>query len=146
MPYTPGQPFLVAAVQISPAFLDRDATVDRACQAIAEAGSRGARLSVVTNKPAISTNLILDHFGLRPHFSEVLARDSRSKAERLIAVTTDRESTMMVGDTIDDCTAAQAAGVSCVIVAHGYGMGLADELPAGSKRISNWLELLDLAA
>jgi nitrilase len=46
MPYTPGQPFLVAAVQISPAFLDRDATVDRACQAIAEAGSRGARLVV----------------------------------------------------------------------------------------------------
>src|SRR5258705_431017 len=37
MPYTPGQPFLVAAVQISPAFLDRDATVDRACQAIAGA-------------------------------------------------------------------------------------------------------------
>ncbi len=46
MPYTPGQPFLVAAAQISPAFLDRDATVDRACQAIAEAGSRGARLVV----------------------------------------------------------------------------------------------------
>lgn len=46
MPYTPGQKFLVAAVQISPAFLDRDATVDRACEAIAEAGSRGARLVV----------------------------------------------------------------------------------------------------
>ena len=46
MPYTPGQPFLVAAVQISPAFLDRDATIDRACQAIADAASRGARLVV----------------------------------------------------------------------------------------------------
>jgi nitrilase len=46
MPYTPGQPFLVAAVQVSPAFLDRDATVDRARQAIAEAASRGARLVV----------------------------------------------------------------------------------------------------
>ena len=46
MVYTPGQTFLVAAVQISPAFLDRDATVDRACHAIAEAGSRGARLVV----------------------------------------------------------------------------------------------------
>jgi nitrilase len=46
MPYLSPRPFLVAAVQISPAFLDRDATVDRACQAIAEAGSRGARLVV----------------------------------------------------------------------------------------------------
>jgi nitrilase len=45
-PYTPSQPFLVAAVQLSPAFLDRDATVDRACEAIAEAVARGARLVV----------------------------------------------------------------------------------------------------
>jgi nitrilase len=46
MPYTPGQTFLVGAVQISPVFLDREATINRACQAIAEAGSRGARLVV----------------------------------------------------------------------------------------------------
>ena len=46
MPYTPSQPFLVAAVQISPAFLDRDATVDRACEAIVAAAARGARLVV----------------------------------------------------------------------------------------------------
>ena len=46
MAYTPAEPFLVAAVQISPAFLDRDATIDRARQAIADAASRGARLVV----------------------------------------------------------------------------------------------------
>ena len=46
MPYTPGQPFLVAAVQSSPAFLDRDSTIDRACDAIASAAARGARLVV----------------------------------------------------------------------------------------------------
>jgi len=45
-PYTPSQPFLVAAVQISPAFLDREATIGRACDAIAEAATRGARLVV----------------------------------------------------------------------------------------------------
>ena len=46
MPYVPSPPFLVAAIQISPAFLDRDASVDRACDAIARAGARGARLVV----------------------------------------------------------------------------------------------------
>ena len=46
MPYTPDQTFLVAAAQLSPVFLDRDATIDRACHAIADAGSRGARLIV----------------------------------------------------------------------------------------------------
>jgi nitrilase len=46
MPYAPGQPFLVAAVQQSPVFLDRDATIDRACEAITTAAARGARLVV----------------------------------------------------------------------------------------------------
>jgi nitrilase len=46
MPYSPSPPFLVAAAQISPAFLDREATVERACAAIAGAAARGARLIV----------------------------------------------------------------------------------------------------
>ena len=46
MAYTPGRPFLVAAVQGSPVFLDRDATIDRVCEWIAEAAGRGAKLVV----------------------------------------------------------------------------------------------------
>jgi nitrilase len=46
MSYAPSPPFLVAAIQISPVFLDRDATIDRACDAIASAGAQGARLVV----------------------------------------------------------------------------------------------------
>lgn len=46
MTYVPAQPFLVAAVQQSPAFLDREGTIDRACEWISEAATRGARLVV----------------------------------------------------------------------------------------------------
>ena len=43
---TPDTLFKIAAVQAFPVFLDREATVDKACRLIAEAASQGARLIV----------------------------------------------------------------------------------------------------
>src|SRR6266571_8793021 len=39
-------PFKVAAVQATPEYLDREATIDKACELIAIAGREGARLIV----------------------------------------------------------------------------------------------------
>jgi nitrilase len=40
------EPFLIAVAQVSPVFIDRDATIAKACRIIAEAGARGAKLVV----------------------------------------------------------------------------------------------------
>jgi nitrilase len=41
-----GKPFKVAAAQLAPVFMKRDATIKKACDAIREAGKKGARIIV----------------------------------------------------------------------------------------------------
>jgi phosphoglycolate phosphatase len=101
-----------------------------AAQALAQLRQAGFRLFLVTNKPLDATNKILSWLGLKPHFEDVVARDSavpvfRSKAQmlcRLLAeYSLDARECLMVGDTMEDYRAAVESGVKAAIMTHGYG-------------------------
>jgi len=76
----PAAPFLVAAVQAAPVFLDREATIEKACALAAEAGARGARLAVfpegfVPAYPLWAWSIPAgDTHGLRELYAELLAQ------------------------------------------------------------------------
>jgi len=112
----------------------------------------GVELWLVTNKPALSTAMILFELHLDGFFREVVSRDSRApvfaaKSEMLIDLlerhAIGREACLMAGDTMEDWRAAEAAGIPCVLVPHGYGSGA---VPPGCRRIGGWRELLEMCA
>ena len=86
----------------------------------------GVSLSVVTNKPAHATGLILRELALDGCFREVVCRDGGC-ADGKAGMLTDlldrqaipRAECMMVGDTLEDWHAARAAGIECALVGQG---------------------------
>ena len=111
--------------------------------------SNGIDLWVVTNKPSRVSARILSQWNLAGFFQEISCRDSHnppfaSKSEVLRDLVDRRAlcpaECLMVGDTIEDCHAAEACGIPCVLVAHGYGA----EFPSGYRPVSGWDEVADL--
>ena len=90
----------------------------------------GAELWVVTNKPLLASGMILRELACAGLFRELVCRDSRtppfaSKAEMLCNLVSreglKREECLLIGDTLEDATAAARAGIWCALVMHGYG-------------------------
>lgn len=89
----------------------------------------GIALHIVTNKPAAPTAAVLELTGLREYFGHVVSPDtppgSRDKAGALACLLEMTglapDDVLFVGDTMDDCGAAQANGVPFVGVRYGYG-------------------------
>jgi phosphoglycolate phosphatase len=118
-------------------------------QMLVDLMSAGVALWLVTNKPALVAAQILQKLELQPFFVEVACRDSRppafaSKSEVLSDLIArhrlDRPACLMIGDTAEDWRAAEAAGIACVIVPHGYGK----DCPSACHRIAGWDELREI--
>ena len=109
----------------------------------------GFRLFVATNKPLLPTRNTLQHLGIEVLFEGIVTRDSSmpnfvSKAAMLANLITAYElrpeTTLMVGDTMEDREAAEANSLPCVFAAYGYG-----DDPQAQRTIHSFAELIRIA-
>jgi phosphoglycolate phosphatase len=108
--------------------------------------ARGMRLACVTNKPTAASRRLLRACGIEDFFDVVTGGD---RYERLkpdpqpLAMTceemhTPPESTLMIGDSVNDARAARAAGCPVVLVTYGYNHGE----PARDVDADGWVDSL----
>jgi len=102
--------------------------------------ARGARLGICTNKPAALADELLRRLGLLDRFHAMLGADSlavrKPDPEHLIQTILRAgghvDNAVLIGDTMNDVTAARGAGVPCVLVAFGpEGRAVAKMRPDG---------------
>ena len=105
-------------------------------------GQSGHRLFVATSKAHVYADRIIEHFGLRPHFSRVFGAEldgTRSDKSHLLAyalkeTATDPSKTLMIGDRSHDMVGAGKNGIKGIGVLYGYGSR--DELiGAGARHV-----------
>lgn len=90
---------------------------------------QGKKNIIVTSKPHMFADRIVDHFGLRQYLTGVVGTepaDPSSKKGRLIEKAVKqyalcKEETVMIGDTRFDIEGAREAGVCSIGVAYGFG-------------------------
>lgn len=96
---------------------------------LADLNRAGVRCAVVTSKPTMMTDLVLDHFDLRKHFSAVasprpedISNDKSFLIQKALELLSLRpEEVVMVGDTRFDMRGAKKAGCDSIGVTYGYG-------------------------
>jgi phosphoglycolate phosphatase len=91
---------------------------------------RGHRLFIVTNKPRHSSTVAIEAEGIAPLFERIYTPDSieppyASKEDMLRALLTDQhlsqQDCVMVGDTMEDASAAAMHKINFIFMEHGYG-------------------------
>ena len=113
-------------------------------EGLAALRARGWRLACVTNKPRAFALHLLQAKGLADAFAHVFGGDSfeRHKPDPLPLLKTcealgsSPATTLMIGDSRNDCEAARAAGCPVVLVDYGYNHGEPVALAAPDAVIS----------
>ncbi len=114
--------------------------------------ARGMALWLVTNKPRLSTGMILRELALEAFFREVVCRDSQTppfaSKSQMVRDLLDRRGLdprdcVLVGDTTEDAHAAEEAGIRCALVPHGYGKPTSRDRKGAVSLLRNWDDLLN---
>jgi len=94
--------------------------------------AQGRKLGVVTNALQHLAETVLTRFGIRDLFDVVVGGSSGNAQVKphpqplwtaCGALEVAADATLMVGDSVNDVSAARAAGCACVCVPHGYDQG-----------------------
>ncbi len=133
--------------------LYENAVYDGVADALALAAERGFALRVVTSKPKVYADRIVDHFGLRSHLPRVYGASLDGalshKAELLAQVLSEEGLSpgraCMVGDREHDILGAREHGIAAIGVGWGYGSE-AELRAAGADRLVHALRELVPAA
>ena len=115
----------------------------RGVDAALEAARRGARVTMLTNKPLHHTERIVEALGWAPLFDEVVGGDNplgrkpepRALQAMMAAAGVTAEQTMLVGDSKVDLDTARRAGVRCCLVSFGFGFERVDKAPIEGETI-----------
>jgi phosphoglycolate phosphatase len=108
-----------------------------------EAARRGARVTMLTNKPLHHTVRIVEALGWTPLFDAVVGGDNphgrKPEPQALLAMISDAgvraAQTMLVGDSKVDLDTARRAGARCCLVSFGYGFESVDKAPIEGETI-----------
>ncbi len=109
-----------------------------------ESLARTATLAVLTNKPLVPTQRLLDAFGWTSHFAGVIGGDGpfarKPEPAGLLALMAEAKvppaHTVMVGDSMADVEVARRAGVGMCFAEYGFGWVRGDIQLRGDERVA----------
>ena len=112
-------------------------------QTAIETARRGARVTILTNKPLHHTVRIVEALGWAPLFDEVVGGDNplgrkpepHALRAMMSAAGVGAAQAMLVGDSKVDLDTARRAGVRCCLVSFGYGFESVDKAPIEGETI-----------